>query len=72
MNAPNHTHTFATPAELEAWAAGVRYRAGRKMETARPFERSMIAAARDARIRRVTLAHQHLPTPPAPKEGGGV
>lgn len=67
MNAP--TPTFATRAELEAWAVGVRYRAGRKMETARPFERSMIAAARDARIRRVTLAHQHLPTPPKETSG---
>jgi len=27
---------------------------------------------RDAHIRRVTLAHQHLPAPPASKEGGGV
>ena len=58
--APEPDPVFETRAELEVWAKGVRYRAGKAMEQALPFDRQIIAAARDTRIRRVTLAHLHL------------
>jgi hypothetical protein len=60
---------FETQAELEAWAKGVRYRANRKMESTKPSERAIIAASRDARIRRVTLAHLHLRDTKADSDG---
>ena len=67
MNAPNPTHTFTTRADLEATCGDcVNFD-----ECCTCYAEVASNPACD-HFRRVTLAYQHLPTPPAPKEGGGV